>query len=94
MTAPSSGPYAGMFMLEKEGIRRSQFIVNDSRGFNFQGSIYLPSRDFHLNSGANITVRRASIIADTISINGAFLRIEPPENLPGATQTAGAYFTQ
>ena len=94
MTAPSSGPYAGMFMLEKEGIKRSQFIVNDSRGFNFQGSIYLPSRDFHLNSGANITVRRASIIVDTISINGAFLRVEPPEGLPGATQTAGAYFTQ
>ena len=93
-TAPVSGPFAGMFMTEKEGLSRSQFILNDSRGFNFQGSIYLPSREIVFNSGSNNTIRRASIVADSFIMNGARLRIEPPEGLPGATQTAGAYFTQ
>ena len=81
-------------MTEKEGISRSQFILNDSRGFNFQGSIYLPSREIVFNSGSNNTIRRASIVADSFIMNGARLRIEPPDGLPGATQTAGAYFTQ
>ncbi|MEP1229868.1 MAG: TadE/TadG family type IV pilus assembly protein [Litorimonas sp.] len=92
LTPPTSGPYEGVFITETPGLRNSQFIINDSRGFDFEGIIYLPSREIILNSGATVRSRELSLVARSFIINGANLNLETPGL--GPSQTSTAYISQ
>lgn len=92
LTPPTSGPYAGVFITEAPDLRNSQFIINDSRGFDFEGIIYLPSRQIILNSGATIRSRQLQLVARSFIINGANLNLETP-SLGGSRSTV-AYISQ
>jgi hypothetical protein len=76
-TPPDSGPYEGIFMAEAEGLSSTQFILNDSRGFDFEGVVHLPSREVVLNGGATVRSRSMMLIADRFIVNTAKLKIEP-----------------
>lgn len=86
-TAPDAGNYAGIFIAEREGLSKSSFAMNDSRGFIFEGAIYLPSRNLMFNSGSSNSLRKTSIYADRITMNGTTLRIEPLNSSSGTSST-------
>jgi len=77
LTAPETGPYAGVFMAEAPNLSLTQFVLNDSLGFDFEGIIHLPSREFVMNGGVTVRSRELAIVADTIIINQAQLTLEP-----------------
>jgi len=77
MTAPTTGPYANVFMTESPTITKtSQVIMNDDRGFDFEGIIYLPTRNFIFNSDATLRSRTMELIANTLKFNNANIEIE------------------
>jgi len=52
--------------------------LNDSRGFDAQGTIYLPSKRLVMNGGSNIESRKMKLIADSFVFNGgSFVSLEP-----------------
>ena len=53
-----------------------QWILNDNRGFDFEGVIYLPSRQIIFNSNATLRSRKMELISDTIIFNNANIEIE------------------
>ncbi len=77
LTAPSSGTYAGIVMAEASGLSTSQFILDDTKGFNISGVIYLPSRQVVLNSGASATSRNLSAVFNTLTVNQANWTVSP-----------------
>jgi len=87
MTPPRTGPYANAFMIEAPNLPPSNVIIDDSRGFDFEGILYLPSRQVIFNSGATIRARDIAIVADTIIINDAVLNLKP---ITGANTTAAS----
>jgi len=78
LSPPTSGPYEGVFITEAPDLRNSQFTINDSRGFDFEGIVYLPSREITLNSGATVRSRDLQLVARSFIINGANLNLETP----------------
>ena len=80
MSAPSTGDYAGIFITEREGLNLRNFILNDTRGFDFEGDIYLPSKNITMNGGATVRARRMKIIANTINFSGSVLSLEADPN--------------
>jgi len=89
MTPPTSGLYKDVFITEAPNTLPSNFVINDSLGFDFEGIIYLPNRQLIMNGGSTIRSRRMSLIADRIIINGAVLDIDPIEGSGGTTKTSG-----
>jgi hypothetical protein len=87
LTAPETGPYAGVFMADAPGISGADFIINDNRGFDFDGIIHLPSRQIILNGGSTIRARQMAIVGDTIIINTAKLNLSPV----GSSGNAGRF---
>lgn len=77
-TAPVSGDYSGVFMTETANPfgGRSSFILNDSRGFEFEGVMYLPNRRVTFNSGSSFRSYTMDLVADTFIINAANLELE------------------
>ena len=69
LSAPSGGKYGNVLMTEAPNLNESAMVLNDSKGFDFEGIIYLPSRDLTLNSGANVRSDNLSVVADTIIVN-------------------------
>jgi len=92
LTPPTSGPYEGVFITEAPDLRNSQFIINDSRGFDFEGIIYLPSREIIMNSGATVRSRELHLVARSFIINGANLNLETPSQ--GTSGVSTAYISQ
>ena len=86
-TAPTSGPYKDVFMTEAPANPYSQFVLNDARGFKFEGIIYLPSRQVVFNSGANSELRAMNLVADSFIFNNAALNIS---QIDGGMRAAGA----
>ncbi len=78
LTPPTSGPYKGVFITEAPGLRNSQFIFNDSRGFDFEGIVYLPSREVILNGGATIRSRELHLVSRSFIINSSNLHLKTP----------------
>ena len=76
LTPPSTGEWANIFMTEAPSLSGSQFILNDSNGFDFEGIIYLPSREVVLNSGATVRSRKIKIVADSLIVNQANLNLK------------------
>jgi len=78
LTPPTSGPYEGIFITEAPDLRNSQFILNDSRGFDFEGIVYLPSREIIMNGDATVRSRDLQLVARSFIINSANLNLETP----------------
>lgn len=75
-TAPKSGSYAGIFITETASSFRDQFVINDSKGFIWDGAVYLPNREVVMNSGSDTSGRRLNIVADSLIFNDTKLSIE------------------
>ena len=88
LTPPTSGPYEGVFITEAPSLNNSQFIINDSRGFDFEGIVYLPSREVILNSGATVRSRDLQLVARSFIVNGANLNLQTPSRASEGTMTA------
>lgn len=92
LTAPTSGTYAGIIMAEASGLGPSQFILDDSKGFNLSGVMYLPSRQVVLNSGATTTSRNLSAVFDSLTVNTANWTVSPYS--PGGSGSSGVALLQ
>jgi hypothetical protein len=77
LSAPASGPYAGVLFAEKEGLSGSQFIFNDDQGFEMEGLLYLPSRQVIFNSGGSHSNQSFSAVFDTLILNGVNWTMSP-----------------
>ena len=84
-TAPTTGDYTGVFIAEREGLNRGQFVINDTEGFNFDGIVYLPSKDLVMNGGATVDARKMTIVSRTIEFNSSSLIVEVDENSTDGT---------
>jgi len=74
-SAPTSGDYKDVFITEAPNLPPSQFILNDSQGFVFDGIMYLPSRQITFNNGANTDLRNMNLVADSFIFNEASLNL-------------------
>ncbi|RWN36744.1 MAG: pilus assembly protein [Mesorhizobium sp.] len=75
-SAPSSGAYKDILMLEKtsdpaNNANKRQYVFNGSNGESLTGIIYLPNRDVTYNSTTNITSSKISMVVNTMIINSA-----------------------
>lgn len=69
LTAPKSGTYAGIVMYEADGLSTSQFVFNGTNGANFEGLMYLPSRDVTFNSSHTMTSKKQTMVFNTMIMN-------------------------
>jgi Flp pilus assembly protein TadG len=69
--APTSGPYAGIAMFEKEGLGPSSFGLTAASNGNLEGLFYLPSRDLTLNSSSSIDARRMTLVANSLTMDSS-----------------------
>lgn len=76
ITAPTSGDYRGVAFFEPDGLSNSDFTLDDSRGLDVSGLIYLPSRNVTFNSGSNLTARDMSFIVNRLTVNNADLILD------------------
>lgn len=76
LTPPSSGTYANILFYEKAGLSPSQFILNDERGQNLKGLIYLPSRNVIFNSGSVLWSHAITMVFNTLILNATTWNLE------------------
>lgn len=69
LTAPKSGTYAGIVMYEPDGLSTSQLVFNGTNGANFEGLMYLPSRDVTFNSAHTMTSKKQTMVFNTMIMN-------------------------
>lgn len=69
MSAPSTGSYAGILIYEKEGLSRSPFVIDDSKGSDLTGLIYLPSRDTIFNSDSKANGEKITMVFNTLILD-------------------------
>jgi hypothetical protein len=93
LSAPTSGTYAGILMYEPSGLSQSQFVLDDSKGHQLTGLIYLPSRQMTVNAGANLTADQVTVVVDTLIVNTATWHVSPPatETIAGMASGGTAY---
>lgn len=77
LKAPKTGVYAGALFVEKEGLPDSQFVLDDNRGFEMEGAIYLPSREVVFNSGTAVHSQKITAVMRTVIFNGVHWKVEP-----------------
>lgn len=96
LSAPTSGTYAGILMYEPTGLSQSQFVLDDSKGHQLTGLIYLPSRQFTVNSGANVTADQVTVVVDTLIVNSATWYVTPPaiKTIAGTASGGSAYLVK
>jgi hypothetical protein len=79
LKAPTSGTYKGFVFAEKEGLSDSQFIFNDSLGFDVEGNIYLPSREVVFNSNSSMRSKKMTVVSRTMILNQVKWKLEAYE---------------
>lgn len=84
MSAPSTGDYKGIFITERPNLSNGSFIMNDNEGFNFEGVVYLPSKNIVMNGGSTMVARKMILIGDRISFNSSYLSLEVDNKTAGA----------
>jgi len=94
MTPSTSGPYANVFITEAPDLPPSNFALNDSDNFDFEGIVYLPSRLFIFNDGASVRTRSLSLVADRILINDAELNVLSLDNSADGSGINQAYIVE
>lgn len=83
MSAPSTGDFANLFMVDLNG--QNQFILNSGNELNITGAIYMPRRQVTYNSNATTNGSAMNFVVDRLTINSnASLNIEPAEFTPFA----------
>jgi Putative Flp pilus-assembly TadE/G-like len=87
LKAPKSGDYADFLFAEKAGLSNSQFVLDDNKGFDMTGIMYLPSRDVIFNSGTKVTTQKMTAVMNTVIFNGVNWNLVHYEN--GQTIAAG-----
>lgn len=80
LKAPATGTYAGYVMFENPNNSRSQFVLDDSRGFKTEGLIYLPTRDVTFNSASNLEGKKVTLIVNTLILDDTNWNLEPEEH--------------
>ncbi|MGB8603111.1 MAG: pilus assembly protein TadG-related protein [Rhizomicrobium sp.] len=81
-SAPTSGTYSGILMYEPVGLSTSNW-PDMNVGGTWNGLVYLPSRNFKLNSGA--LIETGSMVFNQINIQGAVLSLTPSSTSIGAS---------
>lgn len=85
LTPPTSGNYENVIITEKPGLAKSAFVLDDSRGFDIQGIVYLPSRDTIVNGGSSIESRSLSVVVNTLILDETKWRLDS-----SASQVSGS----
>jgi Flp pilus assembly protein TadG len=82
MTAPTSGPYAGLLMYEdrRAPFRTTQF--NGNSGSVLNGALYFPSGRFYYNGTADMTASCLQMIAKQLDFNSGIIGNTCPANGP------------
>lgn len=71
MTAPRSGPYAGILYFQNPTLPANNFILNGQNGQRLEGLIYLPTQNVQFKSRSKSgTTDAVNIVANTFIING------------------------
>lgn len=83
LTAPTNGPYEDLMFFEKKGLERSGFAINNNDGFEIDGLVWLPSRDFIMNSNSNVRGKRLSMVTNTLIINDGDVRFGTSDIMDG-----------
>jgi Flp pilus assembly protein TadG len=77
LSAPTSGTYKDILMAEASGLSASQFVFDDSRGFDMKGVVYLPSRDVTFNSGTTTRAHNMTAIMRSVILNSTLWTMTP-----------------
>lgn len=77
LSAPASGTYDGILMYEADGLAESPFVLDDSKGFEATGLIYLPSRNMTFNGGSSLTNREMTLVANTLILDQTIWSLQP-----------------
>lgn len=88
ITAPKSGPYAGVAFFEAPNLKKSNFILNDSRDLNITGHIHLPSRHVIYNSGSVLRAREMSFVVKSMIFNNTVIDLSPTEFILNAGENS------
>ena len=81
MSAPTSGDFANLFMVDLNG--QNQFILNSGNELNISGSIYMPKRQVTYNSASTTNGSEMNFVVDKLTINSqASLNLIPTVNSP------------
>lgn len=89
LSAPSSGPQAGILFYEPEGLAPSSFAFDDSAGEALSGLIYLPSRAVSFTSPKTTTSPNIALIADSLTLAQVNWSLAPNSRWPIANDSVG-----
>lgn len=87
LTAPNSGTYKDILMTEAAGLSNTQFIFDDSLGFDMTGIIDLPSRDVVFNSNTTTRSHKMTAVMRTLILNSTNWNLTPYDN--GSASSGG-----
>lgn len=77
LSAPTGGTYDGILMYEADGLAESPFVLDDSKGFEVEGLIYLPSRNMTFNGGSSLTNPEMTLVANTLILDQTVWNLKP-----------------
>ena len=81
MSAPTSGDYANLFMVDENG--RNRFQLNSGNDLQITGGIYMPKREFAFNANSTVTGNEMHFVVSRMSIDSqASLRIKSSNTAP------------
>ena len=66
LSAPSSGTYANILMLEPDSLPSSNLPIDGTNGSSIQGLLYLPSRNVTINSVSNVSSNQVTMVFSTL----------------------------
>ncbi|MCX2721470.1 TadE/TadG family type IV pilus assembly protein [Roseibium salinum] len=69
LSAPETGPYAGILYYEAPDISKSSSFILDGE-LNLAGIVHLPSRNLHLNGSGKITGNDMILVINKLSLDG------------------------
>ena len=86
---PVSGTYKDVLIFEKSGLRNSDFILDDSKNFDIEGIIHLPSRDTTYNSGSGVMSRKLTMVFNSLILNNTRWTLSPGDPDSAGSSVAG-----
>jgi len=92
LSAPTSGEYKNVFITETPNLPQTQFVLNNSNGFFFEGIMYLPSRQVVFNNGAHTDLRSIELVAGSFIFNGASVYLDGVDGGAGIAQSATQFY--